>query len=989
MGSFHPSELSGLQLYDLANDAIFVLDMDGYILDINRTGYERLGYSKEEMVGKHIGFFNSSESADAIPDRFAALNLHGDAVFETTHIRKDGSLMPCEVSGKIISQGDKTFIVSVVRDITERKKFELIRQFQSRLYIALLYTNRALLESKSEDEIYDRICQIAVEYGEVLLAWVGKVDEQSQLIVPVVKNGKAQAYLDGIRVSVNEDVPEGRGPTATAYREQRTVVVQDFSTDPLTIPWHERAREFGIRASAAIVICRSGKPYTVVSFYDNQINAFDAKTIELLEEMARNVEFALDRFDLEQERTRTLRSLQKSALRYQKIIHTSVDSFFMVDMSGRILDVNEAYLERSGYSREEILKMRVADLDASLTEEQSQDVFKNLITEGYVKFSTSHRTRDGGIWPMQVSAVYLQEEDYAIGFMHDMTDFEHAHNELQIAACVFESQEAMMVMDTGALIIRVNKAFTQITGYDPEEVVGKHPSLMRTDRYPEEYYQQMWDMINRNGVWQGESWGRRKSGEIYPNLLTITAVNDIYGNVTNYVATFIDLKESKEAQDRIERLAFYDQLTGLPNRRLALERLEHALITSERKKNYGAILYLDVDHFKVINDTLGHDAGDTVLVNVAKQIQVKLRLEDTVARLGGDEFVVILEDLGLNKEQAATQAKLVADKLLDALSGVYTVNNREFSRSVSIGISMFHGMKFNLHEILKRSDLAMYAAKKAGRNTSRFFDPVMQEALDKRTLLEQDLRRALEQGQFQLYFQKRVNEAGETNGAEVLLRWVNPERGIISPLDFIPLAEETGLIVPIGAWVLDEACRCLRAWQGKENLRDLKLSINVSAIELKQPNFIDTVRQTVTQSGINPSLLILEVTESMLLENMEDFIVKMEQIRELGISFALDDFGTGYSSLSYLKKLPINELKIDKSFIQDIGIDKNDEAIVQTIVQMGNTLGIDVLAEGVETEEQYKILRVYGCHNYQGYLFGHPVTLDKYEQEITGTTKIS
>ena len=987
MQSLHPTELSELHLYDFANDAIFVVDTNGYILDVNRSGYERLGYSKQEMVGKHVSLLNSPESANAIPDRFAALEAQGKAVFETTHVRKDGTLMPCEVNSIRIEQDNKTYFISIVRDITERKKFDEIRQFQTRIYIALLYTNRALLESKTENEIYSRICQVAAKYGGVRLAWVGKIDEKTDLIIPVVKCGKAQGYLDGIRISARADIPEGQGPTAIAFRERRTIVVQDFSTDPLTQPWRKRANEYGLRASAALVIRRGGKPYAAISFYYGQTNTFDSTTIELLEEMARNIGFALDRFDLEKEREETLHSLEKSALRYQKIIQSSVDGFFTLDMQGQIQDVNQAYLERSGYNREEILNMRVSDLDAFLTQEEHKYVFQDLVRNGYINFTTKHRTKDGSNWPMQVSAVYLPEENIVMGFMHDMSEFEKAHNELQIAASVFESQEAMLVMDAERRIMRVNNAFTQITGYVPEEVVGKDPSILHSARYTQEFFHEMWETLQRTGLWEGEIWDKRKNGEIYPKQLTISAVSDNQGNVINYVETFVDLKERKEAEGQIERLAFYDQLTDLPNRRLALERLEHALITSERKGNYGAILYLDIDHFKVINDTLGHDAGDTVLLHVAKVIQNKLRLEDTVARLGGDEFVVILEDLGMDEEHAATQAKLIADKLLEDLGGLYTVSGRDFSSSVSIGISLFRGMKSNFHEILKRGDLAMYAAKKAGRNTMRFFDPVMQETLERRTLLEQDLRRALEQGQFCLYFQKRVNEEGDTNGAEVLLRWIHPQRGIISPLDFIPLCEETGLIVPIGEWILTEACAYLSTWQHQETLQHLKLSINVSAMEIKQPHFVNTVREVVKKSKINPTLLILEITESMLLENMEDFIVKMEQIRELGISFALDDFGTGYSSLSYLKKLPINELKIDKSFIQDIGIDINDEAIVETIVQMGKTLGIDILAEGVETQEQYDILRAFGCHNYQGYLFGHPTTIDDFEREFTGLIK--
>ena len=679
----HHSELSDLRLYDLANDGIFILDIDGYIVDINRTGYERLGYSREEMIGKHVSHLNSPESVNGVPDRFAVTKSNGNAVFETTHVRKDGTLMPCEVNSKLIKKSGKTYYISVVRDITERKKFDELRQFQSRIYIALLYTNRALLESQTENEIYSRICQIAVEYGEVMLSWVGRIDSETEAITPVVRCGKAEAYLDGLRISTRADVPEGKGPTAIAFREQRTVVVQDFSSDPLTKPWHKRAEQYGLKASAAFVIKRGGIPYAVISFYYNRTNTFDAKTIELLEEMARNIGFALDRFDLEQERIKTLQSLEQTAHRYQKIIQSSVDGFFIVDMQGRVLDVNNAYLERSGYSREEILNMRISDLDASLTEEQNKNVLQDMSRAGYIKFSTTHRTKDGNSWPMRVSAVYLQDENITMGFMHDLTEYEKANNELRIAASVFESQEAMLVMDANARIIRVNKAFTQITGYSLEEVVGKDPSLLQSGRYTKEFYQEMWETIHRTGVWQGEIWDKRKNGEEYPKLLTISAVNDDHGNIMNYVGTFFDLKESKEAQDRIERLAFYDQLTGLPNRRLALDRLEHALTTSARKGCYGAILYLDVDHFKVVNDTLGHAAGDTVLLDVARVIQNKLRIEDTVARLGGDEFVAILEDLGTNKEHAASQAKLVADKLLEDLGGFYTVSGREFSRSVS------------------------------------------------------------------------------------------------------------------------------------------------------------------------------------------------------------------------------------------------------------------------------------------------------------------
>jgi len=393
-------------------------------------------------------------------------------------------------------------------------------------------------------------------------------------------------------------------------------------------------------------------------------------------------------------------------------------------------------------------------------------------------------------------------------------------------------------------------------------------------------------------------------------------------------------------------------------------------------------LFIDLDHFKTINDTEGHEYGDLLLRAVAQRLGAVLRETDTISRPGGDEFVVILEDIGPDREQAAACAKFTSDRILQALAKRYYLQEREYTGTASIGVVLFRDREDTIDELLKRSDMAMYQAKKAGRGVARFFDPLMQAAFEKRIKLESDIRKAIDLGQFELYYQLRVAGGGRPLGAEALLRWTHPERGLVAPGEFIPLCEETGLILPIGAWVLEAACAQLRAWEAHEATRALKLSVNISAKQFRQDNFVEQVLGVLDKTGIDPTRLELELTESMFLENIEQSIAKMQSLRDIGVLFALDDFGTGYSSLSYLKKLPLSQIKIDQSFVRDIADDKNDEIIAQTIIKMGQTLGLEVIAEGVETEEQRRILEQHGCENFQGYLFGRPVPIAAFEQAL-------
>jgi len=443
-----------------------------------------------------------------------------------------------------------------------------------------------------------------------------------------------------------------------------------------------------------------------------------------------------------------------------------------------------------------------------------------------------------------------------------------------------------------------------------------------------------------------------------------------------------DIAERKAAEDKVQLLAFYDPLTHLPNRRLLLDRLQHTFALSTRHHNHGAVLFIDLDQFKTLNDTKGHKVGDLLLVEVSKRLQSCVTDGNTVARLGGDEFVIILEELSEEAAQAAVQVKTVCDKILKVVSQVYSLDGFEYHTSTSIGITLFQNQEIGVDELLKRADIAMYQAKGAGRNTMRFYDPAMQAALEARTALGNDLHRGLTENQFVLHYQPQVDAHHDLLGAEALIRWLHPQRGLVSPLEFIPLAEEMGLITLIGQWVLETACAQLKRWEAHPQTSKLTLAVNVSARQFHQSNFTEQVHQTLLKHEIKPDRLKLELTESVVLDNIEDTIIKMQALRKVGVRFSMDDFGTGYSSLSYLTQLPLDQLKIDQSFVRNLGVNNRDAVIVQTIIGMASNLEIEVIAEGVETKEQWLFLEQHGCGMYQGYLFGKPCPIEEFESAL-------
>jgi diguanylate cyclase (GGDEF)-like protein/PAS domain S-box-containing protein len=672
----------------------------------------------------------------------------------------------------------------------------------------------------------------------------------------------------------------------------------------------------------------------------------------------------------------------------QQLIEAIPGPVFYKDAQARFLGCNRAFADFIGRPAHELIGKTAHDIVPADVADGHREIDNELFNNPGSKIYESRLRYAGG----NLHDVVLHKATFSrpdgtvgglVGLILDITDRKRMEDDLRQAATVFDnSAEGVTITTPDGTIIAVNRAFTEITGYAESEVVGRNPRMFQSGRHDRKFYREMWASIAVSGRWQGEVWNRRKNGETFPEWISITAVRDKDGRLTNYVATFSDITHQKQAEERIQMLAFSDPLTGLPNRRLLLDRLEHALVVSARSKCHGALFFIDLDDFKGLNDTRGHYVGDLLLKQVAARIAACVREGDTVARFGGDEFVVMLEDLSDNALEATTYAESVGVKILAALNEPYLLQDNPQHSTPSIGVTLFGDQHSSLEELLKQADLAMYRAKASGRNALRFFDPEMQAVVAARVAMEADLRQGLLQQQFVLHYQPQVDHASSVTGAEALIRWQHPQRGMVSPAEFIPLAEETGLILPLGLWVLETACAQLSAWGKSPEAAHLTLAVNVSAHQFRQTDFVDQVLQVCERNALGAGKLKLELTESLLLDDVEDIIAKMTALKARGVCFSLDDFGTGYSSLSYLKRLPLDQLKIDQSFVRDVLTDPDDAAIARTIVALAHSLGMAVIAEGVETEEQLLFLTSHGCHAYQGYLFSRPLPLADFEKFI-------
>jgi diguanylate cyclase (GGDEF)-like protein/PAS domain S-box-containing protein len=681
-------------------------------------------------------------------------------------------------------------------------------------------------------------------------------------------------------------------------------------------------------------------------------------------------------------------ALEESRDRYVNLYEFASVGYLTLTREGLIAGINLTGATLLRVERKKLINRRFAALVAPKDSDRWHRLFMGVVRhekEGH-DFELILQRGDNSVFYAQLNCSWRLTTSCVPIIriaLTDITDRKCAEEELRIAAVAFQAQEGMVITDAEQTILRVNRAFTEITGYSAEEIIGQTPRILRSGRHDEAFYAEMWENIKRAGAWQGEIWGRRKNGDLYSQWLTITAVKGADGAVAHYVSTHTDITVRKAAEEEILNMAYYDPLTQLPNRRMLHDRLNQAFASSQRSGQYGAIMFMDLDHFKMLNDAHGHDFGDLLLIEVAHRLVDTVREGDTVVRLGGDEFVVLLEDLGEEIQEAAIQAGLVADKVHKAIADrPYSLKDYLHHCTVSIGITSFRSHDMPVDKLFKQADLAMYQAKTSGRNRLRFFDPVMQTALDERSALAADLRHASMRGELQLHYQPQINNLRHVIGAEALLRWTHPERGLVSPSIFIPIAEETGSIIPIGLWILETVCTQLKDWEADLRTRNLYIAINVSARQFRQTNFVEQIREVVKRTTINPTRLKIELTESLVLENVADTIEKMLALKALGIGFSMDDFGTGYSSLAYITQLPLDQLKIDQSFVRNILTKPTDTMIAQTIISMAHILGLNVIAEGVETEQQIDFLERNGCLVYQGYLFGKPMPIDTFHGRL-------
>ncbi|MBF0170751.1 MAG: EAL domain-containing protein, partial [Nitrospinae bacterium] len=612
-------------------------------------------------------------------------------------------------------------------------------------------------------------------------------------------------------------------------------------------------------------------------------------------------------------------------------------------------------------------RQRVTEaVDRAVSGTHPYDVEHRVVRpDGEIRFvrEQGEVTRDVGGAPVRM-----------LGTVHDITPRKRAEERIRLAAKVFESAgEAIVITDHTTRIVEVNPAYLAITGYAREEVVGRRPSLGASGRHDEAFYREMWRQVNETGGWSGEIWDRRKEGDVYPTLLTISAITDDYGQVTHYVGVFVDISHQKRTEESLQRLAYYDPLTALPNRALFRDRLAQALEQARRHTSKVALFFLDLDRFKNVNDTLGHDAGDDLLVEASRRIGAAIRATDTLARLGGDEFTVILGEL-----DHVDDAGRIARTIIDALTLPFSLKGHDVFIGASVGIGIFPDDGATDEELIKNADMAMYQAKGAGRGTYAFFEEEMNRANLLRRELEQGMRRGIGAGEFVLYYQPKIDLAtGGLAGAEALIRWRHPQKGLLFPDTFIPMAEETGLILPLGAWTLTEACRQLAAWD-RAGLVLPSLSVNLSARQFAQADLAETVRGALTLHGVPPERLELEITESAVMADPARAIETVKSIRAMGVRFSMDDFGTGYSSLSQLKKFPLDALKIDKAFVLDLINDPDDRAIVASIVSLGGALGLKVVAEGVESPLHVTALQELGAGFGQGYHWAKPLPPDDF-----------
>ncbi len=684
------------------------------------------------------------------------------------------------------------------------------------------------------------------------------------------------------------------------------------------------------------------------------------------------------------ERLRDEERLRRQERWLHLLLDSTAEGIVAFDPEGRCTMANKACLDLLGYQNlSQVLGKNLHGIVHHKREDGRPYLWQECPAFRAIQEGRSFQSAREILWrtdetpvPVELRAYPVMDGDLILGsvaIMLDLQEREFARQRLELAAQVFEqAEEGLMITDHNGLILDVNQSFSKTTGYSWEEVVGQSPKLLHSGYHDADFYRVMWTQIRDEGYWRGEVWNRRKDGDVYPEYLTISAVKGQDGGVTHYIGLFNDISANIEVQEQLQFLTTRDVLTGLPNRALLSDRVAHAIARAERHRYKLALCFVDLDNFKIVNDTFGHEAGDKLLKLVTRRFLKVLREEDTIARIGGDEFVVVLENTSI-RQMAKT-----SNRLCESLRRPFEIAGQELYVTASIGISLYPDDGTNIQELMKNAETAMYRAKQQGKNTHQFYMEDMNIRAEERIALESGLRRAIENDEMYLVYQPQIDiRSQEVTGAEALVRWRHHDLGEQAPNHFIRLAEEIGLIDSIGDWVLQQVCGRIRSWQ-EAGIEPLSVAVNLSARQFRRADIASRVRKLLHKNGVQPALLRLELTESALVEDIDHACRTLDDLRALGIKIAIDDFGTGYSSLSYLRRFPIDELKIDKEFIADITTDPGDRAIASTIIALAHGLDMRVVAEGVEHLEQLLWLADEGCDLAQGYYFSHPLMADDF-----------
>jgi diguanylate cyclase (GGDEF)-like protein/PAS domain S-box-containing protein len=876
---------------------------------------------------------------------------------------------------------DLAFGILVLRQREARSRAEGLLQSNLRFFEGMDKVNEAIQESSDFDAMLGRVLEIALELLECDRVWLlHPCDPEApswRVHTERVRLGHAGNSLAALDCNI---------PTTPDARNMQTAVLAAPGSVVFG-PGGEHSNpdasrlNFGVQSQMAMAIRpKAASPYGFRMHQCSHARVWTADDRRLFEAIGRKLEDALSSGLANLELSRREGELRT-------LFETIPDLVWVKDLDGRYVRCNPQFERVFGIAPDSAIGKTDYELFPRELADRHRAGDHRAIETGELQLE-EHETAgsDGRLVGLEVLKAPLRGGSGAsagvVGIARDLSERRRIDEQLRIAATAFEAQEGIVILDADKRILRANHAFIEMTGHIASEVVGKTPRQIARDPRAGDLLDEIADRVARDGSWRGELPAQRSSGEFFPTWTTVATVRDASREITHYVVTMTDVTERKRAEKEIINLAFYDRLTGLPNRRLLHDRLEQALAGSARNGRHGALLFIDLDNFKLVNDTRGHEVGDELLVEVARRLEACLGAAGGAARVGGDEFVALIEDLSENPHEAAALAKKTGEAILAALNAPYALPSGVRHSTPSIGVAVFSGGGDTCEELLKQADIAMYEAKAAGRNALRFFDPDMQSTLAIRAEAEAALRIAISERRFVLHYQPQVDCDGEWIGAEALLRWADPDRGLVAPDEFIPLAEETGLILPIGRWVLETACERLKVWAGDRRSRDLHLSVNVSARQFGQPDFVQQVAETLRATGAPAERLVLELTESVVLDDIEGAADKMNALKGLGVGFAVDDFGTGYSSLAYLTRLPLDQIKIDRSFVRNLPGSANDAAVAHTIITLAESLGLAVIAEGVETEAQRRFLERHGCPSFQGFLFGKPMPIDVFEAKL-------